>query len=103
MFVAWFMGFGIGLIFTFLFWHLQVNILTTESLRRIIFQLFVMFIALLTGLRRNFDRLWHGFRRQPHIRNAGLLPQLPTHPQNWTHQGTTRRIFYLLGTPQIHI
>jgi len=23
MFVAWFMGFGIGLIFTFLFWHLQ--------------------------------------------------------------------------------
>jgi hypothetical protein len=24
MFVAWFMGFGIGLIFTFLFWHLQV-------------------------------------------------------------------------------
>lgn len=24
--VAWFMGFGIGLIFTFLFWHLQVNI-----------------------------------------------------------------------------
>ena len=25
MFVAWFMGFGIGLIFTFLFWHLQVS------------------------------------------------------------------------------
>lgn len=24
LFVAWFMGFGIGLIFTFLFWHLQV-------------------------------------------------------------------------------
>lgn len=23
LFVAWFMGFGIGLIFTFLFWHLQ--------------------------------------------------------------------------------
>lgn len=23
--VAWFMGFGIGLIFTFLFWHLQVT------------------------------------------------------------------------------
>lgn len=23
--VAWFMGFGIGLIFTFLFWHLQVS------------------------------------------------------------------------------
>lgn len=23
--VAWFMGFGIGLIFTFLFWHLQVG------------------------------------------------------------------------------
>lgn len=26
LFVAWFMGFGIGLIFTFLFWHLQVCI-----------------------------------------------------------------------------
>lgn len=25
LFVAWFMGFGIGLIFTFLFWHLQVH------------------------------------------------------------------------------
>lgn len=25
LFVAWFMGFGIGLIFTFLFWHLQVS------------------------------------------------------------------------------
>lgn len=25
LFVAWFMGFGIGLIFTFLFWHLQVK------------------------------------------------------------------------------
>lgn len=25
LFVAWFMGFGIGLIFTFLFWHLQVR------------------------------------------------------------------------------
>jgi len=25
LFVVWFMGFGIGLIFTFLFWHLQVN------------------------------------------------------------------------------
>lgn len=25
LFVAWFMGFGIGLIFTFLFWHLQVG------------------------------------------------------------------------------
>lgn len=23
LFVAWFMGFGIGLIFTYLFWHLQ--------------------------------------------------------------------------------
>jgi hypothetical protein len=25
LFVSWFMGFGIGLIFTFLFWHLQVS------------------------------------------------------------------------------
>lgn len=25
LFVAWYMGFGIGLIFTFLFWHLQVG------------------------------------------------------------------------------
>lgn len=25
LFVSWFMGFGIGLIFTFLFWHLQVG------------------------------------------------------------------------------
>lgn len=25
LFVSWFMGFGIGLIFTFLFWHLQVT------------------------------------------------------------------------------
>ena len=23
LFIAWFMGFGIGIIFTFLFWHLQ--------------------------------------------------------------------------------
>lgn len=29
--VAWFMGFGIGLIFTFLFWHLQVYFRICQS------------------------------------------------------------------------
>ena len=25
LFLSWFMGFGVGLVFTFLFWHLQVG------------------------------------------------------------------------------
>jgi len=31
LFVAWYMGFGIGLIFTFLFWHLQVSFIHIYS------------------------------------------------------------------------
>jgi hypothetical protein len=34
MLVAWVMGIGIGLIFTFLFWHLQVKRCTQVSVAR---------------------------------------------------------------------
>ena len=84
MFVAWFMGFGIGLIFTFLFWHLQVN-----SRVKFIFncnQVWKFFIILLlTGLWWNFYCFWYGFCCESHFGNARLFPQLSTYSPNGTH------------------
>lgn len=49
--VAWFMGFGIGLIFTFLFWHLQVTSIRFSLLKR--------FSCFLTQLKYvDYERLY---------------------------------------------
>lgn len=74
LFVAWFMGFGIGLIFTFLFWHLQVR--AARGPARPGPRPALDAPSVFAGHRRHPDALRRRVGHQSHLRDLRLLLQL---------------------------
>lgn len=98
LFVSWFMGFGIGLIFTFLFWHLQVSENTANDRMwplTLIIDFIVMYHNPCLGLWWISDAFWCGFSYQSHFWDICVLFQFQTHSPDGARQSMNILIFYI--------
>ena len=96
MLVAWIMGAGIGIISTFLFWHLQVKLTAKLTSIKIAccnscyiwslscFNWMQHFPSKFLGLWRHSNSFWHCFRHQPSLRNGNILFSLQSYRKDRT-------------------
>ena len=111
MLVALIMGAGIGLISTFLFWHLQVNTILLWKWNSLLYfsrcdtlvnDLKMQKMIIFSGLWRNSYTFWHCIRYQSPIRDGRILSCYQTHRKNWTCKSTRIWSFMQLFTLFVH-
>ena len=94
MLVALIMGAGIGLISTFLFWHLQVHHFRKLQLELKMYYCITEYfralnkLILFLGLWWNSNSVWNSLRYQSHFRDVRILSCYQSYRKNWTCKST---------------